>query len=276
MFVVPNDLQESGHRVFDFDFAGIVAYRTMEAIDGLKVLFLHPTLISVRRGQKVISSHGGRYKIVLQPGDSVLLPPGSRVNSEVLQDERYESTVISLNPSLLAGRDWGTEKGNGRAPVRVADDVSSLVQQFRDVLDRGLKHSIIENRFHEIVSVLQDDPATSAVLASAAARVNSKGASRLREVMETHFKEPLRLSDYARLCGRSLASFKRDFSKEYGESPGEWLVSNRLDYAADLLRSSDLSVTEVCFESGFGDLSNFIRAFGRHFDKTPKQFQLSG
>ena len=48
----------------------------------------------------------------------------------------------------------------------------------------------------------------------------------------------LRLEEYAKLCHRSLSSFKREFQSHFSESPGKWLLQKRLEYASSLLRNS--------------------------------------
>ena len=77
----------------------------------------------------------------------------------------------------------------------------------------------------------------------------------------------------ATLAGRSLSSFKRDFRRVYGAAPGAWLIRERLAYAAQRLAEDELSVTEVCLASGFGDLSHFIRSFRRRYAESPKQYR---
>jgi AraC-like DNA-binding protein len=95
----------------------------------------------------------------------------------------------------------------------------------------------------------------------------------LSTIMESNFCYNLKLEEFAELTHRSLSTFKRDFQHQYDESPGKWLMKKRVDYAANMLLNSDLSVSQVAFESGFGDLSHFSRAFKGKFGKTPSEFR---
>ena len=102
---------------------------------------------------------------------------------------------------------------------------------------------------------------------------NSEGPS-LSNVMEANFRYRLSLDQFARLCHRSLSSFKRDFQRQFDDSPGRWIQKRRLDYAAALLRSADyMNVTEVVFESGFEDVSHFSKAFRNRFGKSPTAYR---
>lgn len=95
----------------------------------------------------------------------------------------------------------------------------------------------------------------------------------LRSMMEENFLYNLTLEEYAKLCGRSLASFKRDFEKLYRTTPGKWLKQKRLAHAKFLLETTDLNVNEIMMESGFENASHFIRAFKQRYQHPPLQFR---
>ena len=92
--------------------------------------------------------------------------------------------------------------------------------------------------------------------------------------MEANFRYNLSLEDYAKLCHRSLSSFKRDFQNHFQEAPGRWLLRKRLDYAASLLHNSNMNVSEVAFESGFENVSHFSRAFKERFKEPPNLYRV--
>ncbi|MBC7883792.1 MAG: helix-turn-helix transcriptional regulator [Anaerolineae bacterium] len=94
------------------------------------------------------------------------------------------------------------------------------------------------------------------------------------EIMENNFKSPLKLEDFAYLSGRSLSSFKRDFLKIYGIPPARWIAKKKLDYARNLLRSTDMAVGGVCNEAGFMSLAHFSRLFKQHFGISPSQAKV--
>lgn len=101
----------------------------------------------------------------------------------------------------------------------------------------------------------------------------SEGPS-LEQLMEANFRYRLSLEQFAKLCHRSLSTYKRDFQKRFNESPGRWILQRRLDYAAALLRTSGhLNVTDVVFESGFEDVSHFSKAFKNRFGQSPSSYR---
>ncbi len=93
------------------------------------------------------------------------------------------------------------------------------------------------------------------------------------QVMEKNYIYNLTISDFARIAGRSLASFKRDFFAYYHVTPGKWLTVKRLEHAQMLLNSSKQSISEVAFNSGFENLSHFSRIFKEKYGSSPLQFR---
>jgi len=97
----------------------------------------------------------------------------------------------------------------------------------------------------------------------------------LGEVMEENFAYNLKLEDFARLSGRSLSTFKRDFINTYGTSPGKWLTDKRLEYGKYLLETTHQSINEITFDCGYEDPSHFIKIFREKFGASPLKFRES-
>ena len=75
------------------------------------------------------------------------------------------------------------------------------------------------------------------------------------------------------LCGRTREHTTRSFAKYYGMTVSAYISDLRLCYAANLLKNSNLSATEVCFESGFKNLSWFYVEFEKKFGVSPGQYK---
>ena len=63
------------------------------------------------------------------------------------------------------------------------------------------------------------------------------------------------------------------FARVLGVTPHQYLVRARLRRAARLLAEADRPITEVAFDAGFGDFSNFVRTFRRAADVSPRSFR---
>jgi len=95
----------------------------------------------------------------------------------------------------------------------------------------------------------------------------------IRDVMEQHFASRLSLNELAALSGRSLSTFKRDFQHVYNISPAVWIRGKRLEKAKEMLETTQLPVTEICFTLGFENMSHFSRIFKQYHRQTPTSYR---
>jgi AraC-like DNA-binding protein len=73
----------------------------------------------------------------------------------------------------------------------------------------------------------------------------------------------------------SLSSFKREFKKNYNDSPANYIRNKKLEKAADLLLISEERITDIAFDCGFNDLANFSTLFHDKFNCTPSAYRLN-
>jgi AraC-like DNA-binding protein len=85
-----------------------------------------------------------------------------------------------------------------------------------------------------------------------------------------HFNVPV--ERFAQLTGRSLAGFKRDFQKTFGESPRQWLQEKRLTEALHLIEKKNKKSSEIYLDLGFESLSHFSHSFKKKFGKAPTEW----
>lgn len=88
----------------------------------------------------------------------------------------------------------------------------------------------------------------------------------------TNYKEDIPLKKIAHVANYSKAAFCRFFKKRTRKTFSEFLNEVRISQACKLLRNSDLSISQICFESGFNNVSNFNRQFKRLTGTTPKSY----
>jgi AraC-like DNA-binding protein len=91
--------------------------------------------------------------------------------------------------------------------------------------------------------------------------------------MDLRFAEPLDLGQLAAHAGFSKFHFARTFKDAYGETPATYLTRRRVERAKDLLRSANLTVTEVCMLVGFSSLGSFSSRFSELVGMSPRAFQ---
>src|SRR5690606_41778655 len=79
----------------------------------------------------------------------------------------------------------------------------------------------------------------------------------MAEFMEKNFMYNMPLAKFSYLTGRSLTTFKRDFAKAFNTTPQRWLTQKRLELAHYQLSERKSKPIDVCYETGFENLSHF-------------------
>lgn len=96
---------------------------------------------------------------------------------------------------------------------------------------------------------------------------------RARDHADRHYADPLDLDALAGVAGLSKFHFQRLFKATYGLTPAAYLSRRRVERAQDLLRATNLTVTEVCHAVGFSSLGSFSSRFRALVGETPSEFQ---
>ena len=96
---------------------------------------------------------------------------------------------------------------------------------------------------------------------------------RARDHADRHFAEPLDLETLAGIAGISKFHFQRLFRSTYGVTPAAYVSQRRVERAQDLLRATNLTVTEVCHIVGFSSLGSFSSRFRELVGESPSEFQ---
>ncbi|HEY3263256.1 MAG TPA: AraC family transcriptional regulator [Pseudonocardiaceae bacterium] len=96
---------------------------------------------------------------------------------------------------------------------------------------------------------------------------------RARDHIDRHYELPLDLDELARVACVSKYHFVRCFEATYGETPIRYLTRRRVERAQDLLRSANLTVTEICMMVGFASLGSFSSRFTQLVGESPTAYR---
>lgn len=252
-------------------------------IEDLKSGFWTPCnyLIYILTGKKRWRSLDREY--FGKPGDALFLKKGAYVVEQFL-DEEFCSLIIFLPDDFIRTvmqnhslRNPGKTIDVKEEPVFWVNVNPILKSYFHSILSYFPQQQpppdpLLKVKFEEfvinILSNTQNPP-----LASYFEQICSNSKISIREIMEANFAFNMNLEEFAKLSGRSLSTFHRDFKKEFETPPGKWLTRRRLEHAKLLLETTDKSVNEIAFDSGFENPSHFIRAFKDKYDNTPLKFR---
>ena len=96
---------------------------------------------------------------------------------------------------------------------------------------------------------------------------------RARDAMDRAYAEPLDVRSVAAVAHVSPAHFIRSFRAVFGETPHRYLQRRRVERSMFLLRETERSVTDVCFDVGFTSLGTFSSTFRRIVGETPSAYR---
>lgn len=141
---------------------------------------------------------------------------------------------------------------------------SLLIYQFSDKLSDS---RLVEVKVKEaLILLLQEEPDLKDVLFD----FNEPGKLDIEAFMNKNYHFNVNLDRFAYLTGRSLATFKRDFEKIFGITPGKWLLQKRLKEAHYLLEKGKMA-SDIYLDLGFEDLSHFSFAFKKQYGLAPSK-----
>lgn len=121
----------------------------------------------------------------------------------------------------------------------------------------------------------QDGAYTLATSSYAKVKVesDSRRVLKVKNYISTHYQYDLRLTELASIAGMSPSAFSRFFKLHTGRNLSGYIIEQRLGYASRLLVDTAMSVSEICFDSGFKNLSNFNRIFKKKKGCSPTEFR---
>ena len=216
-----------------------------------------------------VSTHGpgsmGLVKRDLLIKTTKIPPPGGQFKSisltfpqEVLQDYASTRRIRVTKPYT----------GNGMVPL----DGNPFIKGFFDSL---LPYFEAKQSFSDQMLILKTGEAIELLLQHDAELkqllfdFHGPYKADLEEYMGRHFMFNVPLERFARLTGRSLAAFKRDFGQRFGMAPGKWLQQRRLEEAHRLLHAEGRKPSEVYLDVGFENFSHFSYSFKKVYGQPP-------
>jgi AraC-like DNA-binding protein len=223
----------------------------------------------VRKGSFGCRTRGRSFDLVAgsilvgHPGDEYLC-----THDHVCGDECLS---FFLTPELVEAIGDRTEVWRvGAAPplpeLMVLGELAQAAADGRSDIGLDEVGQLFASRFVEVVSGRPREPAVT------------KARDRRRAVetalwIDAHSHQQVDLEDAAAQAEISPFHFLRLFASVLGVTPHQYLVRSRLRHAARLLAGDGRSITDIAYDVGFGDLSNFVRTFHRAAGIPPRKFR---
>jgi len=240
------------------------------------------TLIAGSSGHRYVGDHIGRFA----PGDLVLMGP--ELPHMYINDTKFSgrahSFVLQFLPTCLGSNFFqlGELKGirhlfeRSRAGLsfhgRTRDKVAPLMVQLKS-LDGFARLTAFLNILEILARSKEFRVLASSTYSPSLALYQGERINRVCELVSRKFKDGVTQSEAARTARMSAPSFSRFFRRATNRTFRAFLNEVRIGHASRMLLETEQTVAEVCYDSGFGNLSNFNRQFLKMRKVSPRAYR---
>ncbi len=257
-------------------------YKCVADQSAVKVWSKYNYFLYVVRGKKMWQS--SRAKYCVSEGEAIFVKKGANIIHQFFE-EGFCSLMIFVPDDFISKVVKESSTSIPLSTPETTDAVSYvhldevLSTYFPSVLsyfanEKPPPLNLLEIKFKELILDLLIS-SHNELLCGYFKSLCDRSKTSMREIMESNFMYNLKLEEFAYLTGRSITSFKKDFTDTFHCTPGKWLLKRRLEHAKYLLEVTDKNVNELMFDSGFENASHFIRVFKQAYGLAPLQFKKS-
>ncbi|WP_299526005.1 AraC family transcriptional regulator [uncultured Lutibacter sp.] len=219
----------------------------------------------------------------LTAGDSIFVRKGVYTTKQYLENDycvmlffindKFIKKFITENPTFIRKLNL-KEEHDAILTVNTNDSFKILIESIFHYLKQGDKipQELVEIKFKELLfNIVLNSKNKDLLIFFNSLTQNTKVI--IENIMIENFYYDLKIEDYAKLCGKSLSSFKREFKENFNTTPGKWVINKRLEHSTTLLLGTNMTVSQVGYECGFKNNSHFIQAFKKKLKLTPNRFK---
>jgi AraC-like DNA-binding protein len=266
-------------------------FETHQATAAVPLTFNDFVVTSMLRGKKVMhlfDQAGFDYL----PGETVLVPGGVTMNIDfpeatkdnptqcialAIDHQKIENTLSFLNDKYPRMGDdyWNFSKNNYHFQNSI--EIANLLNKIIHICSSSLplKDVLADLNLQElIVNIIQSQNRLELdQLGETKSNSNASPLAYITGFIKANINEDIKLGVLSEKACMSKATFYRSFKKEYGISPLEYIISEKIKLAKKLLADPKNSLKSVAFECGFHDVNYFVRLFKKMESITPGQYQ---
>lgn len=223
-----------------------------------EALFINSGLIHVTTSM----SDDGEYVGFMFPEKLLGFFPGSRM------EQNYVLPYLTSNTISAKAIHWGTKE---------EEEILGEIKKLEDLFNN--KENVVAYEYEVSVRLAYIWLKLIRMTLGNFRKVSScyiQRQERMKKMMQyiiEHYSEPITLKEIAGSASVSIEECRRCFKDIIKETPVHYLVSYRVMMGMELLRTTDLDITDIAFRVGFNDSSYFIQAFKKKNGMTPKQYR---
>lgn len=279
--------------VYGAEFAELNIYETHQKAEGVYLEFDFPILASMISGKKIMHLEDLKHFDFL-PGESVVLPsnkkmiidfPEATLNNPTqclalgIDNQKIEETVnMYQNLTEILGDEQIPLQLNSQT-CHLANDpnIEFLIQRLMNtfIQTNKAKDALLDIMIKELIVRLLQTKAKLTLIKETSSLFDNNRMAFIVKYIREHFKENISVDCLAEKACMSTSNFYKKFKNTFGETPIDYLNTERIKFAKKLIRNSNKKIVEIAELAGFNSSSYFNRIFKKTEGITPNQYRLS-
>lgn len=273
--ILPNELN------IDLNDIQIYDYHSAKEITKQQITLNYNTISFLLQGSKEV--YGNNSTLSIENSEFLVMKSGHCLMTEKLSEkQQYRSFLLFFSNEILLKLAQKNKLLPSKQKAYTSvyafnydSFVTGFVKSLIDIskLSKKTQQRILELKLEEIILYLSDKFGTDFLYSLIANSDNV--TNKFMQTIESNKLNKLTLKELAFLCNMSVSSFKRQFEKQYAESPIKWFQNQRLEHAHYLIHKEKKSSSEIYYDIGYENLSSFIQAYKTKYGVTPKQQSMN-
>jgi AraC-like DNA-binding protein len=274
-------------RVFNLPNCELNIFETFQQTADVQLSYNGLVVSSMMRGRKTMVLQGSEQFDFL-PGETVILPEGVTMNvgfPEVDEKHPVQCATVALDWAMV---NKNLNFLNEQYPKKEAP----FEWQFNFSHYHFVNNKELASSINKLINISMEESMAKEALADLAMKMlilriiqtqqlacvqqHKLNSSRLQAAVryiQEHLSEKITIAQLAMTACMSQSAFFQSFRESFGISPLEYVLKARIEQAKKLMADPQISVTEVCYASGFNNLNHFSKLFKRMEGISPKQYR---
>lgn len=276
---------------FYFDNCELNLFETRDIASSVKLQFPELAVTAMIKGKKIMHLFGQDGFDYL-PGELVLVPKGEQMVIDfpeasdntptqcialTINDNIIKDTLILLNdqqPKAESQDKWelSMENFHLQSSNGSSDTINRLTYLPYETNPNSRK-LLADLMIKELLVRLMQTQARTAILENYAQKTSWHRFAHVMEYIKNNLNEHINIEKLSSMACMSKPNFFKSFKQEFGITPLDLIIKERIKLAKELLSEQKHSIAEVCYQTGFNNMSHFFRLFKKEEGITPNNYK---
>ncbi|WP_019038411.1 AraC family transcriptional regulator [Psychroflexus tropicus] len=277
--------------IYSAEFAEMNIYETHQKAERVYLEFDIPIIASMISGRKVMHLED-KATFDFLPGESVVLPskkkmiidfPEATLDSPTqcmalgIDSQKIEETIEVYQNATGLDEQFALSNQLNLSPLHLNNnlDIQQLVDKLLRTFTSGhkSKDALLDVMIKELILRLLQTNARAALIDETKCLFDNNRIALVLKYIREHYRNDISVDDLADIACMSSSHFYKTFKNTLGETPMEYLNSERLKQAKKMIRTSTSKLSEIAYACGFNSSSYFNTQFKKQEGMTPSQFR---